>query len=859
MTSMPKRILRSVTVLPKLPARLQTLNKLAHNLWYSWNYEAVALFRRIDVHLWDNVDHSPVKMLGAVSPDRVQELLDDEGFLAQMDRVEQSFQSYLNAPTWFQETFAQEHPELAEKLVIAYFSAEFGIHESVPVYSGGLGVLSGDHLKSASDLGLPLTGVGLMYREGYFRQYLTGDGWQQERYPENDFFHLPLTLEVGSNGDPILVDIPFPNRKVLARIWTLRVGRVPLHLLDTNIPQNASEDRGITARLYGGDHDMRVRQEMVLGIGGVRALRALGKTPTVCHMNEGHSAFCGLERIRDLMATTGCDFDTAREAVNAGTVFTTHTPVPAGNDAFAAHLMDQYFHQFFPQLGLDRQRFLALGRQNGNDNNELFGMTVLALRLSNIANGVSKLHGSVSRKMWRNIWSDLPESEVPITSITNGIHINSWISHDMSSLYERYLGRKSTGRPDEQDLWTRVESIPDTELWRTHERRRERLVAFTRARLKKQLKARNALPTEIAMADEVLDPEALTIGFARRFATYKRGTLIFRTLERLLTLLNDKDRPIQIIFSGKAHPQDQKGKELIADILKFARRTEFRHRMVFLEDYDMNIARYLVQGVDIWLNNPRRPLEASGTSGMKAAVNGGLNLSILDGWWVEGYNGENGWAIGAGEEYSDLEYQDNVESRALYDLLEQEIIPLFYQRGGDGVPRGWVRRMKRCIASLAPVFNTGRMVAEYANVCYFPSAVRFAKLNDAKLTGANQLAHWRKNVATHWPQIRISNVNVTGGEGLHVGGTLHVEAFVQLGKLTPADVQVQLYHGLLDNMGEIHQPRTCPMQVSVGQDGYIYKGTIECDRSGQIGYALRILPRHADLASPFEPGLVCWG
>ena len=613
---------------------------------------------------------------------------------------------------------------------MAYFSAEFGLHESVPVYSGGLGVLAGDHLKSASDLGIPLVGVGLMYREGYFRQYLNVDGWQQERYPENDFFNLPLISETKPDGTPLLIGVPLPGRDVWIRVWRIEVGRIPLYLLDTNIPQNTAEDRTITARLYGGDHDMRVRQEIVLGIGGIRALRALGKVPAVCHMNEGHSAFCGLERIRTMMEEFSLDFAAAREAVAAGTCFTTHTPVPAGNDVFAPQLIQTYFAGYQPQFKIDWGEFLGLGRQNARDMNEPFCMTVLAIRLSNISNGVSKLHGRVSRNMWKAIWPNLPESEIPIISITNGVHTRTWMAGDFSALYDRYLGGHWEQKPTDHSIWNRVENIPNAELWRTHDRRRERLVVFARKRLRMQLERRGATPSEVARADEVLDPEALTIGFARRFATYKRGTLIFRNLERLTSILGNKERPVQIIFAGKAHPRDHGGKELIAEIIHVCRRPELRRRMVFMEDYDINVARFLVQGVDVWLNNPRRPLEASGTSGMKVCINGGLNLSILDGWWCEGYTGDNGWAIGAGEEYTDNDrtYQDDIESRTLYDLIEQEIVPLYYNRTADGLPRGWINYMKNSIMKCCPVFNTNRMVEEYMRRCYAPSAERYSQL-----------------------------------------------------------------------------------------------------------------------------------
>src|SRR5437899_279841 len=853
---MAGRSLRTFAVLPHLPDRLQALQKLAYNMWWCWNHEAISLLRRVDEDLFDAVENSPVKLLGTIEQARLEELLHDDGFLAHMDRVEAALDNYMTSTTWFQETYGAE-----STCRIAYFSAEFGIHESIPIYSGGLGLLAGDHLKAASDLGIPLSGVGLMYREGYFRQYLNVDGWQQERYPENDFFNLPLIPETKPDGSALLISVPFPGREVWARIWRIQVGRIPLYLLDTNIAKNAPDDRNITSQLYGGDNDTRVRQEMVMGIGGSRALRALGKAPTVCHMNEGHSAFCGLERIRILMEEQNLDFSSAREAVAAGTCFTTHTPVPAGNDVFPPQLIEHYFSSYLPLLRIDRNEFLGMGRQNPRDTNEQFCMTVLAIRLANITNGVSRLHGSVSRKMWKNLWPDLPDAEIPITSITNGVHTRSWLAPEMTQLYDRYLGIQWEERPTDHSIWRRVDHIPDAELWRTHERRRERLIAFARRRLKTQLKRRGAPLAEIARADEVLDPEALTIGFARRFATYKRGTLIFRNLDRLGAIINDKDRPVQLLFAGKAHPRDHGGKELIAEIVHIARRSEFRRRVVFLEDYEINLARYMVQGVDVWLNNPRRPLEASGTSGMKICPNGGINLSILDGWWVEGYAQDNGWAIGAGEEYTDLHYQDDVESRAIYDLLEQEIVPLFYTRSSDGLPRGWLKVMKRSIATICPAFNTNRMVQDYVEKAYWPSWQRFDKLSADNLAKARNLAQWRKRIAQGWNQIKVESVEASGIDPMHVGGQLDVSARIRLGNFSPDDVEVQLFHGVVDSLGEIPKPGTIMMGHNGQHDGplWTFQGTIPCRSSGQHGYAVRVLPKNPDLASPFEPGLVCWG
>jgi starch phosphorylase len=859
---MPGRPLRTFTVLPHLPAKLQHLRDLAYNLWWSWNPDAVALFRRVDSDLYESLDNSPIRLLAATPQARFEQLEQDDGFLVHLDRVWRKLNDYLSQSTWYAEKFNGRD----DAGLYAYFSMEFGIHECLPVYSGGLGVLAGDHLKSASDLGVPLFGVTLFFRQGYFRQYLNPEGWQQEHNPDTEVFQLPLVPETNADGSPVMISVPFPGREVWVRVWRVQVGRVTLYLLDANVPRNLTEDRNITAQLYGGDQDLRIRQEMVLGIGGIRALRALGKNPSVCHMNEGHSAFCALERIRLMMEEQKLDFATAFEAVKAGTCFTTHTPVPAGNDAFPAAMMEHYLGGYMQALGIDRSTFLGLGRKDVRDESEPFGMTVLALRTSNTSNGVSKLHGEVSRKMWQKLWPGLGVNEVPIGSITNGVHTPSWLAPEMYQLYDRYLGLRWQERPAEHEVWTRAERIPDEELWRTHERRRERLVAFARKRVRMQLQRRRATQVELATADEVLDPEALTIGFARRFATYKRGTLIFQNPERLAAILNDKDRPVQFVFAGKAHPRDAGGKELIAQLQKYARRAEFRRRVVFIEDYDMNIARTLVQGVDIWLNNPRRPMEASGTSGMKVCGNGGVNFSVLDGWWVEGYKGDNGFAIGAGEEYEDTAIQDEVESRALYDMLEKEIVPMFFKRGGDGLPREWLKVMKRSISTLTPVFNTNRMVEEYVRLCYRPSHERYRALTAEGLRRAAELAEWRRKLRAQWNQVRIDGVDVQGGDSLHVGKELDVTAHVHLGPFRPDDVEVQIYHGPLDSMGEIADahveamPPSGPPEPSAnGSGSWSFRGRISCRNSGQYGLNVRVLPKHTNLPHVFEPGLVTWG
>jgi len=848
--------IRTYTVLPKLPERLRPLQTLAYNLWWSWNADAVALFRRINPDLFEALDHSPIRLLGATPQSRLEELAADDAFLAHLDRVSNALQHYLSAPTWYTTNFPQDRT-----LWVAYFSAEFGIHESIPVYSGGLGVLAGDTLKSASDLGIPLCGVSLMYREGYFRQYLNAEGWQQERYPENDFFTLPLLPIQDETGKPLLVSVPLANRQVRLRVWKVQVGRVPLYLLDANIPENTVEDRAITAQLYGGDQHMRIQQEIMLGIGGIRALRAMGKMPTVCHMNEGHAAFTALERIRILMEEQKVDIDTALEAVKAGSCFTTHTPVPAGNDVFPLDMVEYYLGDYLRSMGLDRQRWAELGRVHPQNEQEPFGMTVLALKMANVSNAVSKLHGVVTRKMWKDLWPGLPPQEVPIIHITNGVHTQSWLSPEIATLYDRYLGIQWVEKPTDFAIWKRVEQIPDAELWRTHERARERLVAFARQRVKAQLKRRGSPPSEIAAADEVLDPDALTIGFARRFATYKRGDLVFRNPERLAQLVNNKERPVQFIFSGKAHPRDQGGKELIQRVVHFSRRPEFRRRVVFIEDYDMNVARHLIQGVDVWLNNPRRPLEASGTSGMKAAANGGLNLSILDGWWCEGYDGDNGWAIGAGEEYTDLTYQDEVESRALLEIIENDIVPTFYRRGADGLPREWIRRMKRSIFTLVPFFNTNRMVEEYAEKCYLPSHRRSLQLMADQVQQARALAEWRHRLRSNWNKIRIVQVEAPTHETLRVGAEFPVKVRVDLGPFRPDDVDVQLYYGALDAVGGIMDAHIVPLQPNHKLDNgeLLYTGSVPCSASGQFGFSVRVLPKNPLLPHSYEPGLVTWG
>jgi starch phosphorylase len=858
----------SFTVLPALPDSLKGLETIAKNMFWSWNPEFVELFRRVDSNLWAACGHNTIKLLGSVSQAKLDALAENQGFLCELQRAVEKLKYYLEKPTWFEKVCAK-----CSEPVIAYFSAEFGIHESLPIYAGGLGILAGDHLKSASDLGVPLVGVGLLYQKGYFRQYLNIDGWQQEVYIENDVYNMPIELVRKESGRPLTISVEYPERCVLAQIWCASIGRTKLYLLDTNIPANSPADRMITSSLYGGDRELRIRQEIMLGIGGLKALAAMGIPPTVCHMNEGHAAFMALERIRELRSTTNMSFDEALEATRAGNVFTIHTPVKAGLDEFRVGLMDKYFGTYFPYLGINRKRFLGLGRIFPDDDTESFKMPILALRLSSYANGVSELHGEVSRQMWASLWPGLPVNEVPIISITNGIHVKNWLSEEMSSLYGRYLGPNWSEEALDKSVWNNVDQVPDEELWRAHQRCKEQLVVFARNRLKAQMQRRGTYHTELNRAEEVLDPEALTIGFARRFASYKRANLLLKDPQRLIKLLTNPQRPVQIIFAGKAHPSDTEGKDIIRQVVHFANEAEVRRRVVFIEDYDIDVARFLVRGVDLWLNTPRRPMEASGTSGMKAAVNGVLNMSTLDGWWCEGYTPEGGWAIGAGEAYKDADYQDAVEVQAIYNLLENEVIPLFYTRTADNLPRAWIHRVKNSIKWIAPRFNTHRMVAEYTRRFYNPAMARWRYLTADSMARARELAKWKDGLRQVWPEFAVKDVvmEVTNGEAnvplnpkqpqLNVGSRLTVKALVKLGKVNPNDVSVELYHGPVDSWDNISDGSAVKMDYKEqsNHDGeHWFVGSMNCRVTGQHGTALRILPRHPDLVDPYEMGLILW-
>ncbi len=844
--------LYTFNVIPKLPVELEPLRELAGNLWWTWEPEARRLFRYLDPRLWEETNHNPVRMLQLCRQGRLLNLAEDEAFLSEVKRVMEKFRTYMAKADTYGSTRKND--------LIAYFSAEFGFHESVPNYSGGLGILSGDHCKSASDLGLNFVAVTLLYRHGYFKQQINRDGWQESVELNQDFHHLPMK-EVQVDGVPLLVGVPILDREVLVRIWEMAVGRITLYLLDTDIPDNRTEDRQITGQLYGGDEEMRVKQEIVLGIGGVHALRALGLKPAVHHMNEGHSAFLSLELIRRGVEEQGLTFRSALQVVAAGNVFTTHTPVPAGNDKFPHELVLKYFRNYPEAVGITEDEFLSYGQQTRNRDENWFWMPILALRTSRFSNGVSRLHGEVSRAMWHDVWAGVPQEEVPIVSITNGIHTKTWLSEEFTALYDRYLAGWED-RLTDQEFWRGVIDIPDDELWEAHLQLKRRLVAFVRNRVRRRLERVGESPGRARQVNQLLNPEILTIGFARRFATYKRGTLLFSDLDRLKRLVLHPERPVQFVFAGKAHPKDEAGKRLIQEVCQWSREEGLEDRIVFVENYDTCIGRRLTQGVDLWLNNPLRPQEASGTSGMKLPPNGGLNLSVLDGWWKEGYNGKNGWAIGPDvPEDAPEGFQNEADTASLFCLLENNIVPLYYAKPDGRFPTAWLQFMRESIRSVTPVFNTQRMVEEYNELLYEPAAAVHARLMATNAAKARALADWKQEMRRIWPQVRIAEARVLNADvrKLLVGEALSVEAAVELGEMKPADVRVQLY------VGPMHESDIGKAEIfdlfETGEtqgSARLYRGTVPATESGAYGFSIRVIPNNPDLTQSHELRLITW-
>jgi len=849
---MPSNIhpIREFVVRPALPPQLSRMQELANNILWAWEPPIRALFRRLDPAMWKESGYNPVVMLGRISQATLEKMASDPRYLAQYQLACQRFDSHMKYP-----------PTSADGKVVAYFSAEYGLTECLPVYSGGLGILSGDHMKSASDLDLPLVGVGLLYQLGYFRQHLNADGWQQERYLENDFYSLPVQPSLDEAGNQRSVRIDLPTGPVAIRLWTLAVGRIKMIFLDTNTPDNArAEDRGITSQLYGGDNDMRVRQEIVLGIGGMRALEAMHYKPTVFHMNEGHSAFLALERIRLFIERQGLRFEEALEATRVNNVFTTHTPVPAGIDLFDPGLMFHYFNDFCQSAKIDFDSFMALGRRNAKDSGEPLSMAILALNTSAYRNAVSRLHGEISQEMWNGLWPTLPVSETPITWVTNGVHAPSWVNGDLADLYDQYLEPDWRTRWNDSAMWKLVRDIPDEELLEMHRRRKRRLISFVRDRQTASAARRKAAAAEVRYSAEVLDPHALTIGFARRFATYKRATLLFRDVDRLRKILCNPERPVQIVIAGKAHPKDQPGKTFIREIAQLARDPQLWKHIVFVEDYDMKVARELVQGVDLWLNTPRRGEEACGTSGMKAAMNGVLNLSVLDGWFDEAYEMSGGWAIGDREPYS--EDQDAIHATNIYYLLENEIVPLYYAQSEGGLSSDWVRRMKASLMNLTPAFDARRMVNDYSVKLYDPSHANWMWMEGGNFEEARSRARWNARVREVWPQVRFVDMGPAPSGPVMSGKPISVHAALYLAGLKPEDVRVECLIGAISAGGNLEHTEVVPLPGTrmEADDVAIFERDIIPEHTGRLGYAIRVSPNHDDnpLTRPVT-SLLKWG
>ena len=896
--------LLTFNVIPQLPLSLEHLRELAYNMWWSWEPTARRLFRELDVELWERSNHNPVRVLQLCHQSRLIEIGNDERYLTELKKVYRAFRNYLDRSDTYGSLQSQE--------AIAYFSAEYGLHESFPNYSGGLGVLSGDHCKSASDLGLNFRAVGLLYRDGYFKQQINKEGWQEAVQLNQIVNHLPLR-EVKIDEKPLRISIELPGRLVIARVWELALGRIKIYLLDTMVPENSAADQLITSSLYGGNQELRIQQEVVLGIGGIRALKAIGFSPRVCHMNEGHSAFLSLERVRDLIqeneirplaefaaahaeqettahrggvykgilddSSTGVtqqctsavelckrsiDFDAALQVVAASNVFTTHTPVPAGNEVFSEELMKAYFADYPSTVGLTWEQFMRLG-QMSIDPKALFSMTILALRTSRFANAVSQLHGEVSRRLWQGVWKDVPADEVPITSITNGVHAKTWAAGEFHELYEKYLGKDWEDRQSDPEFWRGVIDIPDDVLWQLHQTLKQRSIDFMRERIRRQRVRNGEPPDEVRHVNRILNTDVLTIGFARRFATYKRGALLFSDPQRLRRIITNREHPVQFVFAGKAHPADEEGKKIIQEVYQYSRDPQFEGRIIFVEDYDINIGRRLCQGCDVWLNNPLRPYEASGTSGMKLPLNGGINLSVLDGWWLESFNGKNGWAIGSEISGGSNEYQNEVDIQSLFSVLENQIVPLYYAKPDGRLPLAWIQSMRESMRTIVPMFNTHRMVKEYDRFLYEPAAVAHAAMEKNSFQNARELSHWKREMFLLWPAVEILQhqvVSVEQRDAFFVGEEVMIKAIVKLGAIKPEHVRVQAYFGPFEK-NVITAPQILDIKnvtplPDAGEGVYEYSGKIPAAESGSYGLRLRIIPTHQNLLQAHELRLITW-
>ena len=850
-------VFNRITVNPQLPKRIGRITEIANNLWWSWNTEFLRLFKIIDIDLWERCNKNPVKFLKLVDQEKLENASKDVTFVKEYDKIVDNFDAYMNSKnTWFNSKYPANRNDL-----IAYFSAEYGLDQTIAIYSGGLGILSGDHLKSASDLGIPLVAVGLLYKNGYFNQIIDRYGMQRPEYRDLDLYDLPINPVKDLDGNDLMLYIKFPKRRIYLKVWEINVGRIKLYLMDSDIDINNDEDRNTTARLYGGDQEMRIRQEIILGMGGVSLLRRLGLTPTVYHMNEGHSAFLNLELIKNTIKEKQVSFDVARDIASSKTVFTTHTPVPAGNDIFPLDLVEKYFKDFWPRLGLTREEFLKLGMKPCEGLENGFNMGIFALKIAGKKNGVSKLHGEVSRELFADVWPHIAPSESPITYVTNGIHTCTWLAPKMKELYNKYLMPYWQDNIHEDNVWEKIKTIPDEKMWKVHMERKAKLLALVKENVTKRLRREGVSYEEIIEATSKLNPEALTIGFARRFATYKRATLIFKDLERITQILNDADRPVQLIFAGKAHPADREGADLIKYIHEISMKPQFKGKIFILENYNIEISRYMVSGVDVWLNNPRRPMEASGTSGQKASVNGVVNFSVLDGWWAEGYNQKNGWSIGTNKEYSSYEEQDIADSESIYYTLENKIIPIYYDKDKNGISKTWMEYMKNSIISTGGRYSTARMLVDYTNKLYIPLCNLTKKYyND--LNNVTEYNTWKDSMYSNWKDIQIEQVesnvdNIT----VDAGAEIDVRCAVTLPNIDPNSIRVEAYYGKILENGTVQDVQIIPMRMEGKEEEnrkFYYVSQIKLTTGGNYGYSFRVMPQNEMLLDSENMDLVKW-
>ena len=847
-------IFNKVTVNPQLPKSIEKLGEISENLWWSWNTEFLKIFKEIDIDLWEQCNKNPVKFLRLVDQEKLERASTDPEILRNYRVNVDNFESYMKSrTTWF----SKQYPENKDD-VIAYFSAEYGLDETLPIYSGGLGILSGDHLKSASDLGIPIVAIGLLYKNGYFNQKINRNGEQVSEYYNIEMDNLPIKPLKDENGEDVIVNIKLQKDKLYIKVWKICVGRVNLYLLDTDIPENKEEYRGITLKLYGGDQEMRIRQEMVLGIGGVKVLQELGITPKVYHMNEGHSSFLVLEAIKQTIKQKQVSFEIAKDIVTAKTVFTTHTPVPAGNDIFPIGLVEKYFDGYWKDLGITKEQFLELGMKPRDESKNSFNMGILALKIAGKKNGVSRLHESVSRELFSDVWPDIAPQESPITYVTNGVHTCSWLAPNLKELYNQYLEPYWQERIYSDETWKRIDKIPDEELWEAHKQRKIKLLKLVRDNVTARLKNNGVHYEKIREIVSGLNPDALTIGFARRFATYKRAALIFKDLERITQILNDTNRPVQIIFAGKAHPADKEGQDLIKYIHEISLMPQFKGKIFLLENYNINVARHLVSGVDVWLNNPRRPMEASGTSGEKASVNGVVNFSILDGWWAEGYNTKNGWAIGTNEEYYSYEEQDLADSESIYRTLEDKIIPAYYNKNEKSISETWIRLMKNSIMSTGGKYSTARMLVDYTEKLYMP-LLNLTNKYFSSLENVTEYNRIKQELYANWNDIKITQENNADNITVDAGNKIKVSCKVELPNIDKDYIQTECYYGKILENGIVEDINIMPMDLVEENNEtktYTYETKIEMKTGGNYGYTFRVMPKHPMLLDPENLNLV---